>query len=290
MANNQQQISGPAALMVTGVVFSIIALVVAFFTWAFFMHSETVEAGHNLVVNDKPYFFGHQGVRSEPIKEGRVLLFNTSTAVPVRMTPQHVSVRFDDLTTQDIFLLDFESTIQYQYTDPVSLIRDFGENWFASNLERQYMSIVRDVVKRHTMNAIVADANIATTIDNEITEALQTLVIAQKLPLKIQGVSLGRAKPNDTVLAQMNQTAAETERKKTLIQAEAAEKQREKEQMAKAQADNAYRNNMNMTPEQFIQMAQINANVAINARYAAACQATKSCIINPAQAPIVVGK
>lgn len=70
-------------------------------------------------------------------------------------------------------------------------------------------------------------------------------------------ISLGRAKPNNDVLEQMNKTAAEQQRERTMIAATAAEKQREQEQKAKAAADNAYRNAMAMSPEQFIQLEYI---------------------------------
>ena len=50
---------------------------------------------------------------------------------------------------------------------------------------------------------------------------------------------------------------AEQQRERTMIAATAAEKQREQEQKAKAAADNAYRNAMAMSPEQFIQLEYI---------------------------------
>jgi hypothetical protein len=258
-----------------------LAIIGFVFTWIFFMHTEVVEPGQHGVIVDKPYFFGHSGVRDEVLKDGRILLFRTSSLTAVRMTPQGVQVQFDDLSSADNILLDFESTIQYQFTDAVSLVKNFGtQDWFAANVERQYMSIVREAVKKKTMTQMMSDVAAANDVDSEVTLALQKLVIESKLPLKIIGVSLGRAKPNANVLAQMNETAAQQQRKKTLIEAEAAEIQRKKEQVAKADADNAYRNAIGLSPEQFIQLEQIK-------RFSEACSKS-TCVIG--QVPVVLGK
>ena len=100
---------------------------------------------------------------------------------------------------------------------------------------------------------------------------LKAKIADEKLPVVILNVSLGRAKPNPNVLAQMNETAQQEQRKKSLFAATDAEKQRELEQTAKARADNAYRNAMSLSPEQFIQLEAIK-------RYSEAC-AKSTCVI-----------
>lgn len=96
-------------------------------------------------------------------------------------------------------------------------------------------------------------------------------------------VTLGRARPNDNVLAQMNETAAQQQRVNTLAAAVEAEKERQKEQEAKASADNAYRNKMGLSPEQYLvrEIAELNAN---------ACQKAQSCIMAPSDTHLVIGK
>lgn len=255
---------------------TIVAIVLGLFlTWLLFMRTETVEPGHELVIVDKPYFFGGSGVRDETLKNGRILLFRTSDVIPIRMTPQSAHVKFDDLSSQDNILLDFESTIQFQYTDARILVGKFGAtDWFGNNLERQYMSIVREAVKKETMTHMMSDVETANRVDAEVSGALQKLVAESKLPLRILGVTLGRAKPNENVLLQMNETAAQQQRNKTLIAATEAEKQRALEQTAKAAADNAYRNALGMNSEQFIQLEAIK-------RYSEACASSANCIVTP---------
>lgn len=257
---------------IIAMVLAITAVLGFFTTWALFMHTAVVNPGHQLVVNDKPYFFGRDGVRPEPITEGRVLLFNTSSAEVVRMTPQSTPIVIDDFSSKNNILLDFGTTIQWRVEDSVALVKNFGvEDWFKNNLHNQYLAIVRDAVKRRTMEEMMSDPNAATEVDNEITAGVRKLVADEKLPIVVLNVSLGRAKPNPNVLEQMNQTAQQEQRKKSLFAATDAEKQREQEQIAKARADNAYRNAMSLSPEQFIQLEAIK-------RFSEACEKS-TCVI-----------
>jgi regulator of protease activity HflC (stomatin/prohibitin superfamily) len=253
---------------------AIAAIAVVLVTFFFFMHSETVEPGYHGVVVDKPYFFGHEGVRQQPIIEGRAILFKTSAVIPVRVTPQSIQIGVDDYSTSDNIFLDFQTTIQYQITDPVELVRNFGVDWFKINVERQYLSVVRESVKKRTMSDMISSVSESTKVDDEVTRGLVSLVKESKLPVKILGVSLGRAQPNKEVLAQMNETAAQQQRFKTLEAAERAEQKRRDEQIAKANADNAYRNAIGMNAEQFIALEHIK-------RWTEACAKAATCVINP---------
>ena len=187
-------------------------------TWAFFTHAVIVEPGNHAVLIDKPQFVGSEGVRPEPLKEGRKLVWDTTTHVLVRMQPQTFSIKFDDLMTSDNTPLDFESSIQYRVMDAVKLVDKFGiEGWFSNNVEPQYRTLVRLAVKKHTMPMIMSDVPTAQTIDDEVTAGLQKLIKDSGLPVQLDGVSLGRASPNEGLMAQMNETAAQQQRKKTLI-------------------------------------------------------------------------
>lgn len=253
-------------------ILAVLGLIIGAIVWIFFMHTEVVEPGHQLVINDKPYFAGHDGVRPEPITEGRVLLFNTSSAEVVRMTPQSTTIVIDDFSSKNNILLDFGTTIQWRVADSVTLVKNFGvKDWFNNNLHNQYLAIVRDAVKKRTMEEMMSDPNTAAEVDNEVTAGVRKLVTDEKLPIVILNVSLGRAKPNQNVLAQMNETAQQEQRKKSLFAATDAEKQRELEQTAKARADNAYRNAMSLSPEQFIQLEAIK-------RFSDACEKS-TCVI-----------
>lgn len=133
----------------------------------------------------------------------------------------------------------------------------------------QYASIVRDQVKRYDMTKMMSDP-----------DTVSALVKQQGLPIQIQNITLGRARPNPDVLQQMNLTAAQQQRVKTLVEATTAERQREQEQVAKADADNAYRNRMELTPEQYLasQIAELNAE---------ACKKAQACYMVPSGTSVI---
>lgn len=259
----------------------VLALVIAI-GFAITLHTETVEPGHHGVIVDKPYTFGHEGVRDQPLTDGRIMLFRTSSLIPIVMTPQTIPVKFDDLSSADNILLDFEAGIQYQFTDAVVLVRKFGKDWFRNNIEQPFRQVVRDAVKKKTMTQMMSDVQAAADVDKEITDALTKMIVELKLPVRIANVSLGRAKPNDNVLAQMNETAAQQQRQKTLVAATAAEGDREKEQIAKAKADNAYRNAMGLSPDMFIKLEEIK-------RFSEACMKGNTCVVSVGDASVMVG-
>lgn len=259
----------------------VVLIVIIGLTWGLLMHTVTVEPGRHAVIVDKPYFFGHEGVRREPLREGRLLLWKTSTSYVVPVTNQSVTIAFDDFSSKDNYLLDFQTTIQLRILDAVDMVENFGEQWFDNNVRMQYASIVREAVKTRDMPEMMSNVAAAKAMDDTVTKDLQALVKEAKLPVLILGVSLGRAKPNETVLSQMNETAAQEQRQKTLVKAEAAELQRKKEQTAKAAADNAYRNEMGLNPEQFVQLEQIK-------RYAEACAAAQHCVVASGQTPVIL--
>jgi len=239
------------------------------------------EPGQQAVLVDKPLLFGTGGVRLEDVRNpGRTYTWWTTDKIYVDVTPQTVQVGFDDFSSSDNILLDFSTQIQYRITAPALLLSRFGQQWFQNNVASQYASIVRDQVKRYDMTRMMSDPETAKLIDDAVTASVRALVKEQGLPIEIQNITLGRARPNANVLEQMNLTAAQQQRVKTLAEATNAERQREQEQVAKADADNAYRNRMGLSPEQYLasQIAELNAN---------ACKEAKACYQVPSGTNVI---
>ena len=253
---------------------AIMALVLWGVTWLLFMKSVTVTPGNEVVFIDQPYFVGHQGVRKETLKEGREFVWVTTKTAEVPVVPQSIEVTFDDISSRDNILLDFSTTIQYQITSPAELIEKFGADWFKNNVLSQYSTIVRQAVKTQEMGDLMSNPQTATTVDQSVTEQFVKLVSETKLPIRVLNITLGRAKPNENVLKQMNETAAEQQRNKTLVASTVAEQQREKSETARAKADNAYRDAMQMSPNQFVQLQ-------IAKLYSDACKGAAHCFISP---------
>ena len=240
------------------------------------------DPGQEAVLVSKPILFGTGGVQDETVKTGRSFAAFTTEAIYVTTAPQNQEVSFDDLSSKDNILLDFETNVQFQVVKPAALYKAKGPQWFESNILAPYRSIVRDAVKSAEMTQLMSDPVTAANVDKNVTEALQKLATEQLGDtVVIKGVTLGRAKPNADVLKQMNLTAAEQQRAKTMVQAKLAEEQRKLQQIAKAEADDAYRQKMSLTPAQYLQLQ-------ITTMQAGACQNAKSCVIAPPGSTVLV--
>jgi len=228
------------------------------------------EPGDVAVYQDRPYFFGHEGIRSEVLTEGRDVTWPSTSIIYVTTAPQTLHVPFQDLSSMDNILLDFDTSVQLRVVDAADTLKRFGPQWWQNNVLSPYNSIVRKAVKTEKMAQMMSDPVAAEKVDQEVTDQLRELVKASGIRVEVMAVNLGKAKPNDNVLAQMNNTAAEQQRNLTLVAATIAEQQRKLEQEAKAEADNAYRNKMGLSPEQYLarQLAEIQADAC---RKAAAC-------------------
>lgn len=225
----------------------------------------------------KPYVFGDGGVDPQVLTTGRYFHFDSTTLVKVPKTPVTIPIPFQDLATADNNLLDFDSSVTYVISDPVAMASLSG-NWFASSINRQYANIVRRVVMGRSFSDVMSSAKVNQEMDLEITERLTALVKETKLPVTIVDVSLGKAAPNLEVLKEMNATAAEQQRQKTLTQRKASEDIRVQSETARAAADAAYQVEMKMSVAQLVdlQKTQLMAD---------ACKNSKSCLLINGSAP-----
>ena len=225
------------------------------------------EPGDVAVYQDRPYFVGHEGIRSDVLTEGRDMTWPSTTIIYVTTAPQTLHVPFQDLSSMDNILLDFDTSVQLRVVDAADTLKRFGPRWWENNVVSPYNSIVRKAVKSEKMAQMMSDPVAAEKVDQEVTEQLRALIKASGIRVEVMAVNLGKAKPNDNVLAQMNNTAAEQQRKL--------------EQEAKADADNAYRNKMGLSPEQYLarQLAEIQAE---------ACKKAAACYLVPQGTNVVV--
>ena len=223
------------------------------------------DAGQEAVLIDKPAFFGSGGIQPQPVKTGSSFIWATTDTVLVNMLPQTISIQLDDLMTRDGVPLDFSSSLQYRITDSVKMVTTIGADdaWFARNLEQPYRSAVRDSVKRRGMNEMALDSSAAEAVDKEVTEFLKKLVTERAIPVELRDVTLGRANPPDAIKNQRVETAAQEQRINTERQRKLAEDMRREAESSRAAADNAYRQSMSLSPDQFLQLESIKAMIQV---------------------------
>lgn len=215
------------------------------------------DAGFEAVLIQKPILFGHGGVDPAPILPGRSFVAWTTDQVMVDMRPMQSAEDFDDLMSRDGVPLDFHAVVRMRVLNSVQLIQHFGTEWYRSNVQAEFQKLVRDEVKKHGMNETAINAEAADQIDTEVTRNLSAYFATIKLPVELLAVTLGRANPPDAIKNQRIATAEQEQRANTERQRKLAEDQRREAELARAASDNAYRQAIGMTPDQFLQLENI---------------------------------
>src|ERR1043165_4527904 len=107
------------------------------------------------------------------------------------------------------------------------------------------------------MNEMAIDATAAEAVDREVSAATAAIIQRDGIPVDLIDVTLGRANPPDAIKHQRIDTATQEQRIQTEKQRKLAEDQRLLAEQSRATADNAYREAMHLSPEQFIQLETI---------------------------------
>lgn len=218
-------------------------------------------AGEEAVLIHKPYIFGHGGIDEKPVETGRQYEWFSTSYVIVSMLPQKFDEKLDDAASNDNTLLDFNTQIQLQVEDNKSpvLIKNYGKDWYVNVIQEVYRNTVRNYISKFGPFDLMSNREVLDSINfavkNDMERYIDELSVKSgKLPIDVVNVVVGRAIPNEKQKAEMDNTAAATQAKRTeesryemLKAKEAAERQR-------AIADKAYQVEMGLSADQFIQL------------------------------------
>ena len=222
-------------------------------------------AGHEAVWMEKPIFFGHGGVDQTPVTAGREYGAVTSDAIDVEMLPQRVDMEFDDMMTSSGVPVSFHVVATFKVTDPVRLVSGFGADrtdkgdwgFWMRNLDQPMSNAVRDAVKKRDMQEMAISQTAADAVGQEVNTAAISIVQKLGIPIVFTAVNVGRVNPPDAIKNQRIETAAQEQRAITEQQTKLAEDQRKAAEQSRAAADNAYREAMQLSPDQFLQLERI---------------------------------
>jgi hypothetical protein len=226
------------------------------------------DAGEVSVLVRKPWFFGDGGVDPVPVTTGSKVIAGSTDEIRVPITPQAFEVNFDNLMPSNGIPLDFHTTVRMQVTDAPELVSKWNggatdENgkpshaWFWSNVSPVYANLVRQEVKNYDMATLAFNGAAIDQIDQRVHAKLNDFIAKNKLPARLLSVTIGRATPPQEILDQRTETAAQQQREVTMAAQQKAEVARKSAEMARAEADNAYRVEMQWTPDQLIETKRI---------------------------------
>lgn len=218
----------------------------------------TPNAGYEGVLIKKPYLFGHGGVVPEPVRTGQSIIALSTDVVYVSMQPIQADLDLKDIMSSDGVPLEFDAIIRLQVTDSVDLIKRFGPDWYDVNVKMQFFNLIRQAVRKHGMNETAINTTAIAEIDNEVGTGMAQYLKSINMPVNLIQVTVGKANPPDAIKNQRIETAAQQQRVITEGQTKLAEDARKAAETSRADADNAYRMAMSLSPDQFLQLSAIN--------------------------------
>ena len=235
-----------------------------------------IKAGHKGVVVHQPIFFGKGGVeRGYALTPDSYWMWQSNSVYEINIQPQQAHENFEDMMTADNIPVDFEGFLNFNVTDVISFFADFGNGWYDANVKQTFRTLVRDECKKYKMAELISSPKVSNDIEVAVLAGLQKHIAAAKIPVALTKVNIGKINPNKEVLAEINATAIQQQRQRTERERKLAEDQRKETERSKAAADNAYRENMHLDPEQFLRLRAITAY----ADAAAECAKSDACMM-----------
>lgn len=226
-------------------------------------HKVAPNVGEECVLTYKPWFFGHGGIDMTPVESGLTWCAITTYADTFKIIPVKWQVNMDDLFSDDNTPLDFHTIIITQIEagkSPV-LLKNYGKDWFNTNLYNYYCNIVRDHISQHSPFDLMSNRAILNDIDTKVLKQMREFVAElsknKEFPVTIKQVTIGKALPNKEQLDEMNKTAKAVQAKQTQEREAEVQVAREKAERQRAKADKAYMQEMNLDPQSFIQLKWI---------------------------------
>ncbi len=215
---------------------------------------ESVDAGHEGVQVDQPWFFGTPGVEAQPRNTGTHWLWWTSHLVEYDVRPQQFNEKFNDLVTADNVPVDFRAYLLVQLEQGKTPIvhEKFGPKWYQTKVQEVFRTALRDFARGQRVFDLTTDATVTTQGEFAILETIREYVQAEPLPVQVNRVVIGGVTPPAVVLEETARTAAQEQRTKTEVARARAELSRADAERNKALADKAYASAFGLNPDQFL--------------------------------------
>jgi regulator of protease activity HflC (stomatin/prohibitin superfamily) len=224
-----------------------------------------VDAGHEGVLVQKPFFFGHGGVEPVPATTGRILIAPTTEVIDVDVRPLQYSEHFDIISAEnapvsfDAFLI--ANVIEGRSPD---LITRYGFNWYQNNVKEAFRTFVREEVQKYPLFELTTKPATRARLQDAVEQEVRTkLIEKQGIPVRLNRVVIGSILPPKGVLEQTAQTIIQEQRKITMVEFQKAEESREKAEKQRGMADRAYREHLGLTAPEFVDLRRIEVQKEI---------------------------
>lgn len=210
------------------------------------------------VILRKPFFFGHGGVDPHAVNSGRAWFAPTTDGIVFKITPVTYTEEFSDMISKDNTPVTFHAYLKLQIKkgETPALYKNFGEKWYDNSVGPTFRAVVRDKACQYKMFELAGSREILKQIEDYTSETMKIYFEKMTLPLPVTvlQVTIGAVTPPPEVLEETRRTAAQNQSKLTQDARATSETARKQAEINKAFADNAYRNTMGMTMEEYLHL------------------------------------
>ncbi len=224
-----------------------------------------VDAGHEGVLVEKPFFFGHGGVDSVPATTGRVFVALTTEVIDVDVRPLQYSEHFDIISSENApvsFDAFFIANVMVGRSP--DLVSRFGPQWYVNNVKEAFRTIVREEVQKYPLFELTTKPATRTKLQDAIDQEVRAKIVEKhKMPIVLNRVVVGSILPPKGVLEQTAETIKQEQRRITMIEFQKAEEAREKAEKQRGIADRAYREHLGLTAPEFVDLRRIEVQKEI---------------------------
>ncbi len=224
-----------------------------------------IDAGHEGVMVEKPFFFGHGGVDSVPATTGRIWVAPTTQVIDVDIRPIQFSEHFDIISAENA-PVSFDAFLIANVMEGRSpeLINRFGPNWYNSNVKEAFRTFVREEVQKYQLFQLTTDPTTRAKVQDAVAQEVRTkLIDKQNIPVRVNRIVIGSILPPKGVLEQTAETIKQEQRRITMIEFQKAEQAREKAERQRGTADRAYRETLGLTAPEFVDLRRIEVQKEI---------------------------
>ncbi len=224
-----------------------------------------IEAGHEGVLVEQPFIFGHGGVDPVPTTTGRIWVVPTTKVIAVDVRPVQYAEHFDIISAENA-PVSFDAFLIANIVEGRSpeLIAKFGPAWYRNNVKEPFRTFVREEVQKYQLFQLTTDPTTRTKLQDAIAREVQAkLIEKQNIPIQLNRVVVGSILPPKGVVEQTTETIVQEQRKLTMVQFQKAEEAREKAEMQRGVADRAYRESLGLTAPEFVDLRRIEVQKEI---------------------------
>lgn len=224
-----------------------------------------IEAGHEGVLVEQPYVFGHGGVHPVPTTTGRIWVVPTTKVIDVDVRPVQYSEHFDIISAENA-PVSFDAFLIANVVEGRSpeLITKYGPNWYQNNVKEAFRTFVREEVQKYPLFKLTTDPTTRTKLQDAIAREVQTkLIEKQNIPVRLNRIVVGSIMPPKGVVQQTTETIVQEQRKITMAEFQKAEEAREKAEKQRGVADRAYRESLGLSATEFVDLRRIEVQKEI---------------------------